>query len=221
MSLPFPNSLLATLAVIGIHLPTAVFGYLFYRSRTSDPLHRRSEASEPKTKGEADEYLPTLEISDTPSDSPSEFILPLPLQKEKGEAEEVMLRELASLARDENLRGLIESRLDDMKDEDEGVPRALAMVGLLDEIRILSPASEGQDAQLLQTIDAMIRKQLETMGPQVIDDDEWDPSRQKAVETRRDLPGGAESIIAEIVASGHMFEGRVRRKQSVILHTEP
>ena len=217
MSFPLPNSVADSPVVLGILFLTAVLGCFFIWRRTGGRLRRGSEKAESKTQRETEGHPPDLGMSVVPPDKVPESSL----QKVEGGAEESALRRLAASAREENLRELLEARLDDMEDEAEGVPRALAMIGLLDEIRILSPASAGQDARLLQKIDAVIRKQLEMMGAQAIDDDEWDSSRQKAVEVRRDLPAGAEPVIAEKVASGLMFEGRVRRKQSVILRMEP
>lgn len=221
MNFPFSNSVVTSLVVLVILLPVAVLGSLHLRRKTGSRLRRERKVAEPRTEEEMDEHLPGKEMTGTPSKNAPEYIHPLPTQEEDGESAQASLRKFAAQARDENLRGLIESRLEDMEDEEEGLPQALAMVGLLDEIRILSPNAEEQDSQLLQTIDTMIRRQLEKMDAEVIDDDVWDISRQKAVEIRRVLPGGAEPVIAEKVASGLMFEGRVRRKQSVILHTEP
>lgn len=131
------------------------------------------------------------------------------------------LRGLVARIGEEGLSGLLSSRLDDMGEETEGVPQAVARLGLLDEIRILSRHAGGDDAETLQELAAALRSQLEEMGAEVIDDDAWAPSRQKAVEVLRDLPAGTAPVVAEKVASGLAYRGRVCRKQAVILRTDP
>lgn len=118
---------------------------------------------------------------------------------------------------DDNLRGLLESRMEDMEDEDDGVPKALAMVAFLDEIQILSPKYRSGDAAALQKLAAAMHRQLVDMDAEVIDDDKWDAARQRAQCITRDLPAGAEPVITEKVASGLLFQGAVRRKQIVNL----
>lgn len=131
------------------------------------------------------------------------------------------LRGLVARIGEEGLSGLLSSRLDDMGEEAEGVPQAVARLGLLDEIRILSRHAGGDDAETLQELAAALRSQLEEMGAEVIDDDAWAPSRQKAVEVLCDLPAGSAPVVAGKVASGLVFQGRMYRKQAVILRTAP
>lgn len=167
-------------------------------------------------------YLRTRQSCHRESQKPQELPTPSIDEKEPAQvklAENASPIELAASVSDDNLRGLLESRLEDMEDEDDGVPKALAMVALLDEIRILFPNYRDGDATALQKLAAAMHCQLADMDAEVIDDDKWDASRQRAQDITRDLPTGAEPVITEKVASGLLFHGAVRRKQIVNLRT--
>ncbi len=115
------------------------------------------------------------------------------------------------------LKSLLESRLQDIEDEDSDSARVFAVVGLLDEIRILLPTASCEEQDALQRVQTDLERYLKAMGAERIDDDEWNPERQRAVEVVKDLPAGAAPAVAEKVASGLIFNGRVALKQTVVL----
>lgn len=117
----------------------------------------------------------------------------------------------------ENLTGLFCLRMEDLEDEATDSAKAVAMVSMLDEIRIMEPGIQGDDSETLHRVAAAIRRELSRLEAEVLDLDEWDPQWQRAVEVRRDLPSGAAPVIAEKVESGLVLRGRLCRKQSVIL----
>lgn len=129
-------------------------------------------------------------------------------------------RELVGKLEEENLKALLDARLDDMEDEDGDVSKACATIELLDEIRILAPNYQGHDAMVLQKLVKLFQRQLAEIGAEVIDDDTWNPSRQKVGVIVRDLPAGSSPVISEKVASGLLIRGRVCRKQVVNLRME-
>lgn len=115
------------------------------------------------------------------------------------------------------LQSLLEARLEDIEDEDADTARVFAVAGVLDEIRILLPSSSDGERSGLPGVQTALNGYLGARGAELIDDDEWNPDRQRALEVRKDLPPGAAPEIAEKVASGVMIGGKIARKQTVVL----
>lgn len=140
--------------------------------------------------------------------------------KEEAPVAAACICNLISSIGEENLRDLLKSRIDDLDDEEGDVAKALAIVGILDEIRILNAGANESDARAMQTLDAALRRMLAELGAEMIDDDVWHPARQRATEVQHDLPVGSEPLLGEKVASGLIYQGRIYRKQTVTLHMQ-
>lgn len=140
--------------------------------------------------------------------------------KEEAPVAAACICNLISSIGEENLRDLLKSRIDDLDDEEGDVAKALAIVGILDEIRILNAGANESDARAMQTLDAALRRMLAELGAEMIDDDVWHPARQRATEVQHDLPAGSEPLLGEKVGSGLIYQGRIYRKQTVTLHMQ-
>ena len=165
---------------------------------------------------------------DEPEESPIEeapvqpAAIPVSAGREAEESPEIGLPTMAEAVgglAPGKLKSLLESRLEDMEDEETDTARAIAVVGALDELRILLPTASAEEQDALPGVQAAMERCLKAMGAERIDDDEWNPERQRAVEARKDLPVGAPPVLAEKVASGLLLNGRVARKQTVVLRT--
>lgn len=127
------------------------------------------------------------------------------------------ITKLAEAAQNEDLAALLRSRMEDFEDEDSESEKAMILVGLLDEIQILTPSAKPADTQLLARCAETARQILRSMEAEAIDDDAWTPEHQRAIKVLRDLPAGSPPQIAEKVASGLILHGRIHRKQEVVL----
>lgn len=146
---------------------------------------------------------------------------PVPLAEEGPEPGNGNLQELIGTFSQEDLRGLLQDRLESMDDSGEGTERwAMELVDLLDEIRWMG-GLEKEDAARIPALRDKLIEILQAAGGELIDDDTWNPARQRAVKISKTLPEGAEPRVTEKHASGLIFKGRLLRKQEVSLEKAP
>ena len=129
---------------------------------------------------------------------------------------EPTLHDIAAQADDENLKGLILDRLEEVEElEDEPVQQALCLVNLLDELRTVRKAFSGNDTSCIKLMLNRIQKILHETGCELLDSDTWEPAIQRAIKIDYVLPEGQEPVITEKGASGLKVRGRLIRKQEV------
>lgn len=187
-------------------------------------MRRRKDRSAYSVRRVENKLLPAGESEDMPENEqpssvgyePAEEVGHAPTQEQERSFGEKSVGFIAAIA-NPDLAVLLRSRLEDMEDEDSGKGRACDLVDLLDEIRILEKSTSGSDLEALRGMTSAVRKELDLLGAKVIDVDEWCPNLQRAVEMRRDLPLGASPVIADKVASGVEFRGKMCRRQKIIL----
>ncbi len=129
---------------------------------------------------------------------------------------------LAEQLNDENLRELVKDRLNDLQEEETRTQAwALALVDLLDELKLMRPSYSECDAKVVSRLAQEFERLLQGEGFTRIDLDEWNPALQRAIRVERTLPEGAPAAIISKGASGLIIGGRLIRKQEVILNLSP
>ncbi len=73
------------------------------------------------------------------------------------------------------------------------------------------------DARQLKMICAELRRQLESLDCELIDLDEWNPEKQRAIRVEEGLPPGSTPRITRKVSLGLCVQGRLVRKQEVYI----
>ncbi len=153
-----------------------------------------------------------------PADTP-----PAPLDEEPS-ASECQMREMeaaSNASTDENLKGLLLDRLEDIKLYAENTEKwAKEAVGLIDEIRVMRNAYSGTNGDVLDTISSILKTQMQDRNCEILDSDTWDPSIQRAIKINRILPKGSTPRVATKYTSGIKVEGNLIRKQEIELEQE-
>lgn len=127
----------------------------------------------------------------------------------------VNMDEIMQGLQDEDLRELVRDRLEQISRRTEDW--ALEMVDSLGEMESLK-TEISEDAQSLHTICTEMRRQLTELGCEVIDSDEWNSERQRAIKTEQTLPPGSAPQITRKVSFGLCVQGRLVRKQEVCIN---
>lgn len=137
--------------------------------------------------------------------------------------EPIAVKETRSVDMDEIMRGLQEENLRELvRDRLEQISRrtedwALEVVDSLGEMEALK-TEVPEDARGLRTICAEMRRRLAELGCEVVDSDEWDPERQRAIKTKQTLPPGSTPQITKKVSFGLCVQGHLARKQEVCIN---
>lgn len=95
------------------------------------------------------------------------------------------------------------------------------VVSLYDELAILKSSPQSDNKLQCDFLRSRLKDMVERVGAELIDDDNWDAARQRAIEIRNKNEKSTTPTIAEKVGSGLRFRGRLIKKQEVILNTKP
>lgn len=116
----------------------------------------------------------------------------------------------------ENLRDLVECRLEDIREsEGEVIEHAGLIVDFLDEIMLLRPNAVPSDAEVLTRLQGELKETLKHDGGELLYFEVWTPEYQRAVEVERCLSKDSPSILQKHKAYGFMLNGKLIRKQEV------
>ncbi len=143
---------------------------------------------------------------------------------EEPSAAECQMREMeaaSNASTDENLKGLLLDRLEDINRYSENTEKwAKEAVGLIDEISVMRNAYSGTNGDVLDTISSILKTQMQDRNCEILDSDTWEPSIQRAIKINRILPKGSTPHVAAKYASGIKVEGNLIRKQEIKLEQE-
>lgn len=118
----------------------------------------------------------------------------------------------------ENLKGLIQDRINDLNITGLSVEQwALGVVDFIDEVSGIRNGLSDRERQHLKVLVNQLKKQLAAMDCVLIDEDEWNPKKQRAITTRKTLPKEALPRITDKGATGLMIQGKLIRKQEVFI----
>ncbi|WP_455562832.1 hypothetical protein [Akkermansia massiliensis] len=122
----------------------------------------------------------------------------------------------------ENLRELVKERIADLSVDGLSIEKwALGVVDFMDEISWMSVSFTSRDSQVLQKVVEKLKELLISMDCLPVDEDCWNPERQRAVSVQKNLPKGASPHIVRKGSSGLIIKGKLIRKQEVYLETSP
>ena len=129
-------------------------------------------------------------------------------------AEKLRVGDLTNEIREENVRELVCDRIEQItrRLEDWGVE----MADSLAELESLRSDDEFDVVQL-KKICAELRRQLKLLDCELIDLDEWNPEKQRAIRVEEGLPPGSTPRITRKVSLGLCVQGRLVRKQEVYI----
>ena len=158
-----------------------------------------------------------------PPPTPTPAPAPVSVEEEISIAEhQIKEMEAASnTSTDENLKGLLLDRLEDIKLYYNSTEKwAKEAVGLIDEIGVMRNAYSGTNGEVLDTICSILKAQLQNRNCEILDSDTWDSSIQRAIKINRILPKGSAPRVATKYSSGIKVEGNLIRKQEIELEQE-
>ena len=173
-------------------------------------IRRESPEEEPDNVVEQD----VAEVPSSAETSEEEELSPEPEDSKSVCGERIRMCELSDSIREENVRKLVCDRIEQVtrRLEDWGVE----MVDSLAELESLRSDDEFDEGQL-KKICAELRRQLESLDCELIDLDEWDPEKQRAIRVEEGLPTGSTPSITRKVSLGLCVQGRLVRKQEVYI----
>lgn len=115
---------------------------------------------------------------------------------------------------EENLRELMRDRIDCIGRSMEGW--ALEVVDTIDEItRLIDTTEQETEKESIRKVVAALTTLLTEAGCELINDDEWNPDRQRAIKVERVLPKDAKPRIKKKIRQGVIVRGVLIRKQDV------
>ncbi len=155
-----------------------------------------------------------VEVPTSVEKSAEEELSPEPEDSKSVCGERIRMGELSDSIREENVRELVCDRIEQVtrRLEDWGVEMADSLAEL-ESLRSDDEFDEGQ----LKKICAELRRQLESLDCELIDLDEWDPEKQRAIRVEEGLPSGSTPSITRKVSLGLCVQGRLVRKQEVYI----
>ncbi len=119
----------------------------------------------------------------------------------------------------EDLGELIKARMEDIAEDAASEEKwAIGIVELLDELSWMSASYSAHDAKIIRELDEELRSLLNVADCSLIDDDHWNPERQRAVSMPRDVPWETALQIEKKGRSGLIVKGKLIRKQEVYLN---
>lgn len=160
---------------------------------------------------------PSPESQKQEEKSPAHDTEEVPASKKDTDGGATPLRAYAESLCSNNLRELVIDRLDSQRVMIEAW--ATEAVDTLDELS-RACSSAGEDAAALEHLCDELREMLTAAGCTIVDEDEWNPSLQRAVKTEKTLPVGAPPRIGKKLVSGLVVQGQLVRKQEVVLQTQ-
>lgn len=192
--------------IISLIIVLITLGVLYYT--------RRVQATEALASKEKEE-------NEQAADSEAEKEAVAPVETNPHDEQLQMIMELSKTAEDVNLEGLLLDRLEDIKAAYEHTQKwAIECIGLIDEIRVMRNAYKGNDGEVLDVINSVLRVQLEERDCEILNSDTWNPDIQRAIKIDRVLPKGSPKTIVAKYASGLKIAGSLIRKQEVVLEQE-
>lgn len=192
--------------IISLIIVLISLGVLYYT--------RRVQATEALASKEKEE-------NEQAADSEAEKEAVAPVETNPHDEQLQMIMELSKTAEDVNLEGLLLDRLEDIKAAYEHTQKwAIECIGLIDEIRVMRNAYKGNDGEVLDVINSVLRVQLEERDCEILNSDTWNPDIQRAIKIDRVLPKGSPKTIVAKYASGLKIAGSLIRKQEVVLEQE-
>ncbi len=192
--------------IISLIIVLISLGVLYYT--------RRVQATEALAAREKEE-------NEQATDSEAEKEAVAPVETNPHDEQLQMIMELSKTAEDVNLEGLLLDRLEDIKAAYEHTQKwAIECIGLIDEIRVMRNAYKGNDGEVLDVINSVLRAQLEERDCEILNSDTWNPDIQRAIKIDRVLPKGSPKTIVAKYASGLKIAGSLIRKQEVVLEQE-
>ena len=192
--------------IISLIIVLISLGVLYYT--------RRVQATEALASKEKEE-------NEQAADSEAEKEAAVPVETNPHDEQLQMIMELSKTAEDVNLEGLLLDRLEDIKAAYEHTQKwAIECIGLIDEIRVMRNAYKGNDGEVLDVINSVLRVQLEERDCEILNSDTWNPDIQRAIKIDRVLPKGSPKTIVAKYASGLKIAGSLIRKQEVVLEQE-
>lgn len=192
--------------IISLIIVLIPLGVLYYT--------RRVQATEALAAKEKEE-------NEQATDSEAEKEAVAPVETNPHDEQLQMIMDLSKTAEDVNLEGLLLDRLEDIKAAYEHTQKwAIECIGLIDEIRVMRNAYKGNDGEVLDVINSVLRVQLEERDCEILNSDTWNPDIQRAIKIDRVLPKGSPKTIVAKYASGLKIAGSLIRKQEVVLEQE-
>ncbi len=148
-----------------------------------------------------------------------------PIEPNLEKSEEVVHSERPSLdetvkcLNDENLKELVKERLEDMKMAESDVQEwALMAIDLYDELNLMLKSYSKEDEEYMNVIIHILLNSLKEKDCELIDDDVWEPTRQRAIKVEKNRPEGEPPVILSKGRSGLILNGRLIRKQEVTIN---
>lgn len=92
-------------------------------------------------------------------------------------------------------------------------------VDFYDELLSLAQNADSKDMTALSLLQETLLQAFKAMGIELFRESSWNPEIQRAISVEKTLPPHASPIIKEQGASGIRLDGRLLRKQEVILQT--
>lgn len=93
---------------------------------------------------------------------------------------------------------------------------ALEVVDTIDEItRLIDTTEQETEKESIRKVVAALTTLLTEAGCELINDDEWNPDRQRAIKVERVLPKDAKPRIKKKIRQGVIVRGVLIRKQDV------
>lgn len=92
-------------------------------------------------------------------------------------------------------------------------------VDFYDELLLLEKSADVQDITALSSLKDNMTQAFKSMGIELLRASSWNPETQRAISVEKILPPGASPVIREQGASGIRLDGRLIRKQEVLLQT--
>ena len=192
--------------IISLIFVLAALGVLYYTRRVQESEAHAAGAKDGEEKAASPE--PEKEVV-------------APVKENPHDAQMQKMMALSKTANDVNLEGLLLDRLEDIKAAYGDTQKwAIECIGLIDEIRVMRNAYKGNDGDILDAINSILRAQLADRDCEVLNSDTWNPDIQRAIKIDRVLPKGSPKTIVAKYASGLKIAGSLIRKQEVVLEQE-
>lgn len=192
--------------IVSLIFVLAALGVLYYTRRVQESEAHAAGAKDGEEKAASPE--PEKEVV-------------APVKENPHDAQMQKMMALSKTANDVNLEGLLLDRLEDIKAAYGDTQKwAIECIGLIDEIRVMRNAYKGNDGDILDAINSILRAQLADRDCEVLNSDTWNPDIQRAIKIDRVLPKGSPKTIVAKYASGLKIAGSLIRKQEVVLEQE-
>jgi hypothetical protein len=93
----------------------------------------------------------------------------------------------------------------------------IGLVDLIDEIELIKTRSDGVNSETLSMVQSRLQDKIELAGGYLIRETVWNPSHQRAVKVEPGVSDQAETVFQQSISTGLMHNGRIIRKQEVVI----